>query len=256
MIKGSHMSMESRGKISLAGMGRKNHLGHKHSEVSRIKMSLSRIGKKQSEETKKKRGNTMKQKYANGFVGAKGMHHTEEWKNYMSKISSLNRVGKKASQETRWRMSVSHLGKKLSEAQRKKMSISMKLNGHMPPILKGEKNSHWKGGVTPLYFSIRGLREMDEWRIAVFERDGYKCLRCKDDTGGNLNAHHVKPFIQILNEYGVKNIDDAIACLELWRIDNGVTLCSDCHKKEHAYRMAEEKESRRTYIELLERIAA
>jgi 5-methylcytosine-specific restriction endonuclease McrA len=59
-----------------------------------------------------------------------------------------------------------------------------------------------------------------EWRKAVFERDEYTCIICKQ-KGGKLNADHIKPFK---------------AFPELrYDINNGRTLCIECHKKTDSY---------------------
>lgn len=56
------------------------------------------------------------------------------------------------------------------------------------------------------------------WRTSVFERDKYTCRIC-GQKGGELNAHHIKPF----KKYKSKRYD----------IANGITLCKECHKKIH-----------------------
>lgn len=56
------------------------------------------------------------------------------------------------------------------------------------------------------------------WREKVFERDDYTCQIC-GKRGGDLNAHHIKPFAR----YPELRTD----------LDNGITLCVDCHKKAH-----------------------
>lgn len=56
------------------------------------------------------------------------------------------------------------------------------------------------------------------WRTAVFERDGYRCAIC-GEVGGRLNAHHIKPFAR----YPDLRLD----------VDNGITLCEECHKEVH-----------------------
>lgn len=64
----------------------------------------------------------------------------------------------------------------------------------------------------------RHTLEYVEWRKSVFERDHYTCAIC-GQVGGELNAHHIRPF----------------ATHEELRfdIDNGITLCKECHKKVH-----------------------
>jgi len=42
-------------------------------------------------------------------------------------------------------------------------------------------------------------------------------------------AHHIKPLLKIIEEYNIINFNQAINCVELWDIDNGITLCRTCH---------------------------
>jgi len=94
----------------------------------------------------------------------------------------------------------------------------------------GNKNPAWKGGVTKLHCKIRASSEYKEWRTAVFARDDYMCILCgaKNGDGGAvyLEAHHMVPFSQLLNQ---KNWD------LMWDVDNGRTLCKECHKKTDTY---------------------
>lgn len=53
------------------------------------------------------------------------------------------------------------------------------------------------------------------WRKAVFQRDQYTCQCCGNKKGGNLEAHHIKNF----NDHEHLRFD----------IDNGITLCQNCH---------------------------
>ena len=46
---------------------------------------------------------------------------------------------------------------------------------------------------------------------------------------GNLNAHHIKRFVDILRDNHIINLEEVNNCLELWDISNGVTLCENCH---------------------------
>ena len=85
--------------------------------------------------------------------------------------------------------------------------------------LKGNSNPAWKGGVTPEIIKQRVSTKYEVWRDLVYKRDNFTCRKCGDSRGGNLNAHHVKGFT---------------AFPELrFTIDNGITLCTTCHKLEH-----------------------
>lgn len=79
----------------------------------------------------------------------------------------------------------------------------------------GSANSRWKGGITPQNQKERGSSEVVAWRKSVFLRDGYTCQLC-GQVGRGLHAHHKKAWSEFL---------------ELrYEINNGVTLCADCHK--------------------------
>jgi len=84
----------------------------------------------------------------------------------------------------------------------------------------GEKNVNWKGGITPINEKIRKTNEYRIWRIAVFERDNYTCQTC-GQVGGKLHADHIKPF-SLFPELR-------------FAIDNGRTLCIECHKQTDTY---------------------
>jgi 5-methylcytosine-specific restriction endonuclease McrA len=64
----------------------------------------------------------------------------------------------------------------------------------------------------------RKSQEYNEWRSFIFQRDGWKCQHCQA-IGGELNAHHIKHY---------KDFPE----LRL-NVNNGITLCLDCHKKVH-----------------------
>ncbi len=81
---------------------------------------------------------------------------------------------------------------------------------------KGKESNAWKGGLTSANNIIRSSLEYKDWRKSVFERDNYTCQFC-NQVGGKLNADHIKPFALFPD----LRLD----------IDNGRTLCKDCHRK-------------------------
>jgi len=77
---------------------------------------------------------------------------------------------------------------------------------------------NWKGGITPINVKIRNSNKYINWRKEIFYRDKYKCVEC-GKTNCKLNAHHILSF----SKYKNKRFD----------INNGITLCEECHKKKH-----------------------
>ena len=64
----------------------------------------------------------------------------------------------------------------------------------------------------------RNDSRVTKWRNLVFERDSYKCVNCGKEE--NLQAHHILKW----SDYYKGRID----------VDNGITLCAECHSKEHS----------------------
>ena len=153
------------------------------------------------------------------FVGQK---HSEET---IRKISS-SKKGKKASPETRVKMSEAHKrnpisfwkGKGFSKEHKEKISSSLIGNKHaegkkwVVPHRRNPEKSH-------LLF-LRQSSGMVKWRRDVFQRDNYTCRFC-GKVGGKLNADHIKPF----SLFPELRFD----------INNGRTLCVVCHRKTDTY---------------------
>jgi hypothetical protein len=135
-----------------------------------------------------------------------------------------NWKGKHPTKESREKMRISHLGQ---------VPVT---KGKDCPQFQGANNGMWKGGKTPLSVLIRQLREYREWRSDVYHRDRFACQHCGNNQGGNLNPHHIKAFSMIMDKYNIKSLEEARKCEELWDINNGVTLCIDCHIKIHGKR--------------------
>jgi hypothetical protein len=76
--------------------------------------------------------------------------------------------------------------------------------------------------ISPANKLIRNSQEYKDWRMKVFRRDNWTCQKCGAKSKKNeyvlIEAHNIKPFAKFP---------------ELrFEIDNGLTLCKDCHNQE------------------------
>jgi hypothetical protein len=143
-----------------------------------------------------------------------GKHHTIETKDNLALINT----GKKLNDETKEKISLSLIGN--DRAKGNKFNLSEEQKEHLSKIKIGENNPAWKGGITPENTKIRNSKKYSDWRISVFERDAYTCQHCHV-IGGKLQADHIKPF--------------ALYPEERFSVENGRTLCVECHKKTDTY---------------------
>ena len=127
-----------------------------------------------TEETKRKISEAHKGKN-NPFYGKK---HSEESKRKMS----LSRKGKSKSKEENRKNSESHKGKHQSEEARRKNSLFQKGRHHSEETKKkiseassGEKNHFWRGGISYEPYTLDWTETL---RRAIRERDKYTCQLC------------------------------------------------------------------------------
>jgi 5-methylcytosine-specific restriction endonuclease McrA len=74
--------------------------------------------------------------------------------------------------------------------------------------------------ITPIQNLFRKRSDYLDWRKKVYERDAYTCQVC-GQRGGKLQADHIKSFAL----YPELRLD----------LNNGRTLCLECHKKTETY---------------------
>jgi len=175
-----------------------------------------------------------------------------------STMGLKTRLGAKLSEETKEKIRSKHVGKKLSIEHRKKISQWMRMNnphkgsvhteeskekqrqkmkgrklspGHRLKVIKnltstwsnpprGYRASNWKGGISPINAKIRSSKELRLWRKSVKKRDKDTCVLCGHRSKGN-HADHIKPFA-LFPELRTS-------------IENGRTLCANCHWKTPTY---------------------
>ena len=209
--------------------------GYKQTDEHKLKLRISNLGKKRSEETRR-----------NISIGKTGTKYSEEHKKNIgiaqigrvhSKESvikgAIARTGKKRSEEFCKKMSLARIGKP-SPLKGIKMGVSPK-KGKRFPELCGENSPSWKGGLTPILQLLRNCDKYKAWRNDVFVRDNYACIQCGDNKGGNLEADHIIPFSTIFHGHNIKGFYHGLDCLDLWKVENGRTLCKECHKKTETF---------------------
>jgi len=174
-------------------------------KISGAKISKARIGFKHTEESKKKIS-----------INRKGILHTEEAKQKISENNARYWLGKKIGEmpkEQKQRISEKLKGKtspmkgrKHTKEALKKMSISGLLRWSKIPKKKYKRCFH-----------VRDKKYIN-WRISVFTRDNWTCQGC-ERVGGYLEAHHIKHWVKYPKLR--------------YEVENGVTLCYECHRLAH-----------------------
>ena len=140
--------------------------------------------------------------------------------------------GKKRPQYIHDALLKANLGSKHSEEHKRKIALSATGRKHTKEDLikmslaqKGEKGSNWQGGKSEQTKIIKRSLEYRLWRESVFTRDDYTCVWCGARNGNGkyieLHPDHIKPF--------------ALFPELRFSIDNGRTLCIDCHKTTETY---------------------
>jgi hypothetical protein len=136
-------------------------------------------------------------------------------------------------------------GVKRPESQRIKSRETMKKNWELGRMIgvfpTGEKHHWWRGGSTSFCSLLENSREYIRWRTKIFVRDNRTCKVCGNTK--NINAHHIKELSSLYQEFlsfysQFSPIEDKNILIKLakehqpfWDIENGETLCEECHKK-------------------------
>lgn len=150
--------------------------------------------------------------------------------NYLTEESILKIKSKMKSRKITWgdKISKAKKGIKKDPEQMKRLRLLNKgrtpWNKGLKGYLSGDKNPAWKHGLGNKNKTARQIEmhsiEYRDWRKKVFERDNYTCVLC-GAKGNVLNADHIKSW---------KDYTDL-----RYSIDNGRTLCKECHIKTPNY---------------------
>lgn len=124
--------------------------------------------------------------------------------------------GYKPTEETRRKMSKSHLGEKFSEERKKKLSIKYKER------CKDEINTpNWQGGKSLEPYGIEFNNQLKE---QIRKRDKYRCQQC---------FRHQDELFRIVKGKKLKNYKLYIHHIDYDKTnnseDNLIPLCNNCH---------------------------
>lgn len=118
-------------------------------------------------------------------------------------LGNKRNLGKKASDETRLKMSLARKGKIKTTEHKLKLSERK----------RGEKNPMWEGGKS---FEKYPMEWTDTLKESIRQRDKYICRVCgSGQTGKALHIHHI--------DTDKKNCDPR----------NLIAICNSCHMKIH-----------------------
>jgi hypothetical protein len=86
-----------------------------------------------------------------------------------------------------------------------------------------------------LKLKIRNTTRYLNWRLSILKRDNFTCKICHASTKENkslrLEVHHPKSFDDICTENNLSTVEQALACKQLWDLNNGFSICYRCHKE-------------------------
>jgi len=144
-------------------------------------------------------------------------------------------LGKKFSEEHKRKLSIAHKGKnphiwtteskKKASESRMGIKLSKETRERMSRSRMGNKHWNWQGGKSFIkrYIHHTSTLKYNKWRSDVFARDNWICKTCgarsKAGEPVYLEAHHIKSWAKYPKLR--------------YKIDNGITLCKECHKLIH-----------------------
>ena len=205
--------------------------GKKMSQTTLIKMSASQRALITPKEKERRSKRAKEKGYGKWMLGRKATPAFIQLGRSRKGKTYEEIYGERSEEEIRKRDSKGHPHIFHSEENRNRSKTSMKRKGKTYEEIYGvnaedEKRkrvlSHqkrWENKIRKgCRDKINGETKYKEWRTSVFKRDKYTCTDC-ETKGGILHAHHI--------------LDWANHPELRYDINNGSTLCTSCHSKQH-----------------------
>ena len=141
------------------------------------------------------------------------------WKTHKSEIIKKQNIGKNKTSKKKTHI-CENCNKSFQHYYKTRRFCSKKCSSE---FMVRENSQSWKGGLSSENQILRKRKITEDWRKEVFARDNYTCQKCGLHSGNGkaviLNAHHIKKW----SEFPELRYD----------VDNGITLCYECHMEEH-----------------------
>lgn len=227
---GKHHSELTKKKLRLANLGKvsfrkgisfEQQYGHEKSCKIKNKLRLAQLGKKVSAETKQKHrmimlnlSNEAKRNISDGMR-----------RSYAAgkRLPPYSMLGKKHSEETKRKMSLSQIGREVTKECREKLRLANLGKKHSPEFIEkisGEKSRFWKGGIS---FEPYGLEFNEQLKEQIRKRDQYRCQEC---------MHHQNELFQNTT-IGMRPCKLSIHHIDFNKKNNAtnnlISLCKPCH---------------------------
>lgn len=146
--------------------------------------------------------------------------------------------------ETKIKCGLVNKGKKLTKEHKEKIANNNARYwlGKKRPHMTGDKNWNFQkygskhtryveNKLSSVRKAIRNSRKYYEYKRTILERDNFRCVLCNSSDSYLELDHYPVGFSELLKRYSIDSQDKAYSCEELWKIENGRTLCQPCHEK-------------------------
>lgn len=147
-----------------------------------------------------------------------------------AKCGNENKRGRK----NWWGHKISEKLKGVPKSIEHALKVGKALEGRQRLNMRGEKHPNWTG-----YSSVKELIRKStknlQWKYACIKRDNKMCVICGEKNNRKLQVDHIVPFSFIIKSNKLCSLEEAEKCPLLWDINNGRTLCRECHKKTNTY---------------------